>query len=200
MKKSIFGKIGAAAVVLTLVTSSLVGGTFAKYATTVNGKATAAVAKWAVDFKDGNTSIKDDTTAVVLKNMNTKAATTDNEKLAPGSNGTISLTVDGTGTEVGYTYKVKANVSSFNVPIVFYSDENMTDDNKLKVEDGAITLASATVDKDNVGTVQTINVYWKWPDDEANSVNDTKLGNGETAVVGNIPLTLTAEQLITTTP
>ena len=44
MKKSIFGKIGAAAVVLTLVTSSLVGGTFAKYTSSASasGKVTAA--------------------------------------------------------------------------------------------------------------------------------------------------------------
>ena len=51
MKKSIFGKIGAAAVVLTLVTSSLVGGTFARYATEKSATATAAVAQWNVSFK-----------------------------------------------------------------------------------------------------------------------------------------------------
>ncbi|MBS6955305.1 MAG: hypothetical protein KH230_18975 [Enterocloster asparagiformis] len=51
MKKSIFAKIGAAAVVLTLVTSSLVGGTFAKYVTNAKGTATATVAEWGVTFK-----------------------------------------------------------------------------------------------------------------------------------------------------
>ena len=62
MKKSIFGKIGAAAVVLTLVTSSLVGGTFAKYVTNASAKANVTVASWGVTFnKDENASFDNQT-------------------------------------------------------------------------------------------------------------------------------------------
>lgn len=46
MKKGLVSKLGGAALVLTLVTASLVGGTFAKYTKTISGTATATVAKF----------------------------------------------------------------------------------------------------------------------------------------------------------
>ena len=48
-------RIGLLALVLTLVTASLVSGTFAKYVTTVNGTGTVQVAQWVAEI-DGKTT------------------------------------------------------------------------------------------------------------------------------------------------
>lgn len=191
MKKNIFTKIGAAAVVLTLVTASLVGGTFAKYTSTVSATGTASVAKWAVAFKEGaDNTLETGKAAVVLKNENTKAAVKDGE-IAPGSFGTIELTIDGTGSEVGYKYTVTANNQGINgVPITFYSDaERKT---KIDFTGNEAEVGTGTVALANVGTPKTVELYWAW--DSASDTTDTNLG--ETPVDGTITLDITAEQYI----
>lgn len=52
MKKGLVSKLGATAVVLTLVTASLVGGTFARYTKEVIGTASVKVAKFNLDTTD----------------------------------------------------------------------------------------------------------------------------------------------------
>lgn len=195
MKKSIFTKIGAAAVALTLVTASLVGGTFAKYTSTVTATGTASVAKWAVAFKEGaSNKLETGAATVVLKNENTNAVTKDGE-IAPESFGTIALTIDGSGSEVGYKYTVKANNSKLGtVPVAFYSDAARTQ--KIDFTSNEAEVGSGTVALADVGTVETVNIYWAW--DSASDTADT--GLGETPVDGTVTLDITAEQLITTTP
>ena len=193
MKKSIFGKIGAAAVVLTLVTGSLVGGTFAKYTSTAIGTGTAQVAAWKIAMKEGTNPIAGDAFSFNLINMNDKAATTDG-KIAPGSFGEIKLSIDGTGSDVGYSYKIEADTSALTgVPIKFYSDaEKKTE---LTPVSGKITVSSADVDLDAVGTPVAADIYWEWNKDSIDTA-DTTLGvNGSS---GTITVTMTADQLIKT--
>lgn len=192
MKKSIFTKIGAAAVALTLVTSSLVGGTFAKYTSTVSASGTASVARWAVAFKEGaSNALNTGSAKVVLKNENTKAATNDGE-IAPDSFGTIALMIDGTGSEVGYTYTVTANNGGLGtVPVAFYSDAERTQ--KINFTSNEAEVESGTVALDDVGTAKTVNIYWAW--ESADDATDTSLG--ETPIDGTVTLNITAEQLIT---
>lgn len=202
MKKSIFAKVGAAAVVLTLVTASLVGGTFAKYTSTVNGTGTAQAAKWAIAFKEGTNS-PDATTErldFALKNDNTNITTAEGT-IAPGATGQIDLSIDGTGSEIGYAYTIEADIASLgSVPIKFYSDAERTDANELKATDNKITLGSDSVELDAVGTPVTKTIYWKWADVEANNAADTTLGEktAEADRKGTIALTMTATQLVKT--
>lgn len=194
MRKSIFAKIGAAAVVLTLVTSSLVGGTFAKYTSSTAGTGTAQVAKWAIAFKEGDTSITGNTFTFDLKNTNSEVVTID-DKLAPGSEGEIKFVINGTGSEVGYTYSAEADVSGLNgVPIKFYSNAGRT--TPLTVTDNKIAFASKDVALGDVGTDQTIEIYWAW-DKSSSDTDDTALGKAGTQ--GTITLDVTAEQLVTNT-
>lgn len=185
MKKSIFSKLGAGALVLTLVTASLVGGTFAKYTSTVTGSATATVAKWAVDLKSGGTSVEGAT--LKLENANVAITTTDN-KLAPGTHGTLALTLDGTGTEVDYTYTVTLDKTSLGgIPIDFYEGTDNTGT--------PITFAGNTAElkKDAVGTKTTenINIYWEW-DTASSDTDDTALGEAGTS--GALALEMVATQ------
>ena len=57
MKKRFnFGRLGALALALTLITTCLTGGTLAKYTSSTVGTGTATVAKWAVVLKANGTS------------------------------------------------------------------------------------------------------------------------------------------------
>lgn len=191
MKKSIFGKVGAAAVVLTLVTASLVGGTFAKYTSTATGTGTAQVAKWAIAMKEGDNAITGDTFTFTLENSNANAVSK-KDTIAPGSDGEIKFAINGENSEVGYSYIVNADISLLGgIPIKFYSDaakshEITFTDNKAEVAKGDVELA-------DVGTEKTASIYWAW-DSTSTDAKDTTVGIAGTA--GTITVTITAEQYI----
>lgn len=189
MKKSIFSKVGAAAMVLTLVTASLVGGTFAKYTSTASGTGTATVAKWAIAMKQNDTAITNNTFTFDLANTNTNAATVAG-KIGPESKGEIKMTIDGTGSEVGYTYDITFDTSGLgNVPIKFYKDAEMN--TELTYTDKKVSMTD-NVEQTAVGTAKDVVVYWKW----VSEGDATDTGLGETPVSGTVAVTMTANQLV----
>lgn len=105
MKKGIFAKLGAVACVLTLVTTSLVGGTFAKYTSKIETNTTAVAAKWGVVFNDSTGNSITNNTAVELVNTNDNAPSKDGT-IAPGSTGEIAIDVVGTDSEVPFDYEI----------------------------------------------------------------------------------------------
>ncbi len=192
MKKSIFSKVGAAAVVLTLVTASLVGGTFAKYTSTVSGTGTATVAKWAIAMKQNDAAASENFT-FNLANTNTNAATADG-KIGPESQGVIKMTIDGTGSEVGYEYNITFDTKDLgNVPIKFFENADMSTELTYTGTEATMT---GKVEKDKVTVAKDVNVYWKWV--STSDTVDTGLGESETPVTGDIAVTMTANQLIET--
>lgn len=185
MKKSLFSKVGAAAVVLTLVTASLVGGTFAKYTSSVNGTAAATVAAWKIAFKDGADTEITESSTIALKPMKT-----DNKKadvIVPGDKGTLELNVDGSGSEVGFTYTITINPQTENVAnVTFYSDENCTE--ALAEKDLTGKVAYSTTESMNATTT----IYWMLDE-------DIKVGEDANGVAGkilNYDVTITADQTI----
>lgn len=193
MKKNIIAKIGTAAVVLTMVTASLVGGTFAKYTSTVEGSAKATVAAWKVAFNDGKgQSIKD--TAIVLTNQNTNAGT-ETDTIAPGSYGTIELTIDGSATEVAFQYDIVLDkVGLGDIPIKFYDKAiNETDKTEYTADAGKTTIQIPTSTPVTAKSSATETIYWEWV--SQGDVEDTKLGNSETKVEGTIKIKMTATQI-----
>lgn len=156
MKKSIFSKVGAAAMVLTLVTASLVGGTFAKYTSTVEGTAKAKVAAWNVAFSSGQTdfaAVKD----ISLVTADAKGRA--DGKILPGEKGTIEFKVDGSKSDVGFTYKIKiAAPDNETLPVKFYTDQNYATELPAEGVDG-IVYYSATEEM-----IDTPKIYWILPD------------------------------------
>lgn len=188
MKKSIFSKVGAAAMVLTLVTASLVGGTFAKYTSTLEGKATATVAQWKVDLTDGKNSL---TQPIILKNENTNAGMTDGV-VGPGAFGNFKLVVDGTGTQVDYEYKLAFDASKIKAPIKFYKGTDATGE-----EITSAGIPGETVEADAIDKKSVIDVYWVW-DNKEDLTTDTSIGEAADGSAESVNITVTAEQVITT--
>lgn len=168
-KRSYVSCLGALAVAMTLVTTSLTGGTMAKYATEVTGSATATVAAWS--FKANG----DDTTMTGIDLGNTANRASYNEKtikegvIAPGTEGSFEIVVDGTGSEVGIKCSIKIS----------------NDDGANGIPDGFIfnvdgkpyTLGTPieeiiAYDETAKAMKKTITVTWEWPNG-----NDTASNN-----------------------
>ncbi len=209
-RKGLVARLAVLAVVLCLVTMSLTAGTLAKYASEFDGTATATVAKWAVAFKDGDGNAFSDTNTLTLNLKDTAKETAKlvkADRIAPGTTGSFALAVDGTGTEVAFSYTIELDMSAADLqkaPIKFYSNEACT--TPLTVTGNKVTLTGNVLTDGTVSNKETI--YWKWDstayDAETNEdIRDTKVGEASAAAAGGgglvyeIPVTIHAEQLLT---
>lgn len=177
--------------VLTLITSCFVGGTFAKYVTEGEGKDSARVAKWGVEVEvtgDGFRTMygKDDTASNIKGNT---VISLDGDKVvAPGTKGTFAgITITGQ-PEVAVEIKTTAdvNLSGWNVgpdgefycPLKFtiggqtingldYSKSTSGGENsfqaaiKKAIEDATTQEVEAGTDLSRIG--ESITYSWEWP-------------------------------------
>ena len=189
MKKFSTSKLVVLMLVLTLVTSCLVGGTFAKYTAEISTSDTARVAKFAVtafgtDATENATAtvnlfevakvydLKDVTDFSVsgTADADIKTATDGTPIIAPGCWGEFSYDVANT-SEVTVTYAVDYTVNEAGVPLQWSVDgTNWTDD---LADLAAANLAMETGADSN-------RVLWKWEFD-GNDTTDTALGVAGTA-------------------
>lgn len=102
MKKNWFLRIGLISLVLALATTCLLGGTFAKYTTTVSGSDNIQVAKFAFKATDGGTELENGGAVINLfDDAKTDATgTVQTGMFAPGVYGTFKIVLDNTGSDV----------------------------------------------------------------------------------------------------
>lgn len=110
-------RLGALALTLTMVTTCLLGGTLAKYTTTVSGTDSVTVAKFGYEANDGANDIEfttgDPVDIDLFDNLKTNATgtiaydedendtvTTGDMMLAPGAYGSFDIQLDGTLSDV----------------------------------------------------------------------------------------------------
>jgi|LSQX01.2.fsa_nt_gb beta-mannanase len=189
MKKNRILKIGLLALALTLVTASLVSGTFAKYITTASGTGTVNVAKWYATVSDGtNKAGTGETGTVNFDLFNTIYNATDvvADRVAPGTNGSFSLTYNTTDTEVDHQVTITLEKKSGTIPT------NMTFE---IVAGSGLTATPATLDFNTTpkatfttgkilaaattGKTGTLTINWEWPFESGTDSVDT--GEGFTA-------------------
>ena len=195
MKRNRWMRAGGLLLVLTLITSCFVGGTFAKYVSEAQGDDTARVAKWGVEVTvtgDGfKTSYgKDDINSSVTGA--TVISSTEEKVVAPGTGGTFGG-VEITGKpEVAVKIETTADVelSGWNVadggefycPLVFkigdktingldYSKSTAGGENsfqaaiKKAIEDATTQEVEAGTDLTAIG--ENITYSWEWPFENA---------------------------------
>ena len=207
-KKNTFMRLAMALVLLVLVTTSAVGGTFAKYVTTDSASASARVAKFGVKIVA--------TSDAFSKEYNGTGGTvtvqaTENV-LAPGTNGTLA-DVKLTGTPevaVNVEYTVDLKLENWKIdsveycPLVFQVGHNVfkidgstiktVAELELAVED-AITDLNGELPVNSDVSVKNSMMTWEWAFN-VNDVNDTALGDqaadGNPATISlNITCTVT---------
>lgn len=184
MKKNVMLKIAAVLLVAVLLTTCAISSTFAKYVTEYTSTAeTARVAKWGLEV---------DTTSVASQklfhskymNGNGVTATTGDMIMAPGTEGSISLSslVKGTAevsaqVQIYVSYVANGFMvdgGSYNPVVVKVNDTAIFPNEQgtwQTVGDPIIVLANKTVDAADTN----LKIEWKWAFDGENA-KDTKLG------------------------
>lgn len=125
MKKNKMLRLASVLLVLTLLTTSIIGGAFAKYTTQTTATDTARVAKWGVTFGTHTdlfaTAYKDEKVDSSATNATVKVSTGDtNNLVAPGTKGT-GFGVKSAGTpEVSYSMTIKLD-SNAQMPTLKYT-------------------------------------------------------------------------------
>lgn len=124
--------------------------TYSRYFNKAGGDANIKVATW--NFKVNSNT---------LENININLADTlvensySNTSVIPGTKGIIRLNIDFSGTKVATSYTIVVDKSVTVIPdnLKFYSDSNMTKE---------FTDFSGNVSLDDIDTIVTKNIYWKW--------------------------------------
>lgn len=186
MKKNWTMRAAVLLLVLTLMTSCFVGGTFAKYTSTVTGSDTATVAKWsfkqnaaelvgqnAVTFNLFDTITNDDA------NGNSVAA----NKIAPGTSGSFALAITN-DSEVKATYAITYTVTNNSVPIEFSVDGGANWSNSLA------NVSATTLE---IGDDINITVQWRWKFNGGVDATDTAAGKAASDVT--VQAVVTFEQV-----
>ncbi|MDD3537666.1 MAG: hypothetical protein PHH65_05360 [Eubacteriales bacterium] len=192
MNRSWVSKFAGLVLVLTLITTSLVAGTYAKYVTTVSGSDNVIVAKWRAVI---NGTAATTTTAAIDFDIFTTSDETgvNGVLLAPGTSGSFTLAYDMTGTQVAHNLLITMDVDNDFASIDnfdFFKDSAHTA--VLTPSGGAIELLDADFAPDSP-TNSAITVYWAWPFETAGG-DTADTVDGITPVTGDVTLNFTATQ------
>ncbi len=122
MRKNKMLRMASALLILVLLTTSVVGGTFAKYTTSTEATDTARVAKWGVTFGAHSDLFATSYNGTDSNSANVTVKSSNSDKLvAPGTTGTgFSIKISGT-PEVSYEVKVKLDNGNAKVPTLKYT-------------------------------------------------------------------------------
>lgn len=159
MKKNKIMRIASAVLVMVLITTCAISGTFAKYTTSNSGGDSATVAKWGVQITvNGNLFAKeynaDDTATLGAEAKSVKAEGTA-DIIAPGTSGTVAGVVISGKPEVAVNVKYVATVD--------LGDNWTGADGKfycpLKIQIGSTTLKGTDTTTDPDDPANLIPVY-----------------------------------------
>ena len=205
MKKNRLMRVAAMLLVLTLVTSCFVGGTFAKYTSTFSGTDEARVAKWAfsvggsaVDLKTTKTfdfelfkasEIKEEDLSGDDGEVDTNGILDDAKVIAPGTAGTLTVGLKNE-SEVDAVYTVVYASDEEGVPLQWSVNgtawvDNITD----------LNIASTGID---MGATKDVVLYWKWAfvdDAVVTQSDDADTLLGVDGANPNVTVTITATQV-----
>ncbi len=138
---------------------------YAKYKTTLTGNGTATVAKWSFKVNGQTQIIPDIDLATTMKKVNNVAE----NKLAPGTEGSFDLNLDATGSEVAIDYNIKLAITEKPSNLRFYTDSSYT--KEIASTDGVMNV-SGVMSLEEVKTIQTKTIYWKWAYQTGTAAND----------------------------
>lgn len=195
MKKKMFGRLGAAAVALTLITTAMMSGTLAKYTNSYSGKVKVDAAAWSFTAKSGSTEL---TTNTTLSLGTTTTNGIEEGKIAPGSKGSFDVAVDNSGSEVSAEYKINITAATTDSKKLIEALQFSTDGGASWKSFDNITTAgvldSGTL-KGKSGTEaenkKTVTIDWRWQEGSADVVANTTAGADNSYSGGTTELTVT---------
>ena len=190
MKKNRTMRVATLLLALTLITSCFVGGTFAKYTSSTNAKATATVAKWSIlvdgeDIATSNQAAIIDMFSTILDSNDETETDVKMDMIAPGTKGSYEIVVENAS-------EVTANVS-----IDFQYDSALPLTVTFKEKDASAAYDGGDI-RMEAGENKTIVVEWEWPFEAVSprtDADDTALGTAEVASEFTVTAAITATQV-----
>lgn len=159
MKKNKMMRLASVLLVAVLLSISAIGGTFAKFTDTYEGKATATVANWAFEMNDEaiSNSFQFNLGDTLTEIGGGVEAEVDTEKhvIAPGTQGTFDIKLENL-SDVTAAYAITIGGGVNNLPVNFTFGGH------------ADAAGEGTI---GFGQTATITVTWEWPwtEDSENS-------------------------------
>lgn len=205
MKRNTILRVSAILLVLTLLSTCVISGTFAKYTTSANANDDARIAKWGVVVEataEAFTENDDDTVISFVSGENV---------LAPGTDGNLcGLTITGQ-PEVAVKIDATAELeltdwavdSAYYCPLVItvgnteFKGNDYADAEAFEkaVEDAIVAeIAVASVDP-NTNLADAVAVTWAWAYEGNDDVKDTALGNAAAPATISIAVSVTVTQI-----
>ena len=205
MKRNTILRVSAILLVLTLLSTCVISGTFAKYTTSANADDDARIAKWGVVVEataEAFTENDDDTVISFVSGENV---------LAPGTDGNLcGLTITGQ-PEVAVKIDATAELelTDWAVDGVYYcplvitvgttefkgNDYADAEAFEKAVEDAIVAeIAKDSVDP-NTNLADSVAVTWAWAYEGNDDVKDTALGNEANPDTISIAVSVTVTQI-----
>lgn len=204
MKKNKMMRLASVLLVLCLLTTSVISGTFAKYTSEATASDDARVARWAFKVGDANIAKSETITFDLFQTIydTDGSAETDVQNklgdgktvIAPGTSGYFEIKLQNT-SEVTANYAIDYTVTNNIGAHIQFSVDNgatWTDDLADVAVSDETTLA--------IGSgVETIKVMWKWAYESTTDTNwdadDTTLGIAEDLATLTVAAKITATQV-----
>lgn len=212
MKKNRVMRFASVILILTLLSTSVISGTFAKYVTKEEGTDTGRVATWGFvsDYAEGEVEITDLFMTAYDQNVLGTA-----DVIAPGTTNSASFAFKYAGQEaapeVAYTFAVSVEGSTIdadieNNPNIQWKldngdwgewDDLMTDIKTLSGDaSGTKTYAAGQLPEGFAdGANHTIAWRWVFSTSDAQDIDDTEMGNKAALDEVTVKITVTATQI-----
>ena len=157
-----------------LLASSAVGiWAWARYQSSIQGGATAQVAKWSFKVTGGSNQTKEVSFPITRTDTNTTVA---EGKLAPGTSGQIDIEVDVTGTETDLVYTISGTMVNMPRNLKLYYDVEKTQE--LAVVEQQFSKGNyMTVNDIEQSGVKVETIYWAWPFETGETEEDIVRNN-----------------------
>lgn len=166
---------------------------YARYASNATSTMAAQVAPWKVSINN-NDIVSTNTFTLADVDWEEDEYIADGY-IAPGREGTLNIEIDPTGSKVAMRYKLEIDESNITNDSIIISSVTASTGDVTKESDGVYT---GTIPLDEVTSntkkVLTVTITWNNPETTTTDTNDTSTGT--TATDFEIPITLTASQLV----
>lgn len=152
-QKNLKKKILIILLLLLIILIGLLGSTYSKYITQVEGKGVIEVAKWAF-LVNGQTATMTNINLAQTYNSSTLMQ----NRIAPGTRGSFDIIVDARGSEVGIDYDVKF-LNETNKPTNLNFNYNGTIVSSIR---DLQELLKGNIPADSTEKVKTFTIQWFW--------------------------------------
>lgn len=161
-------KIVLIVAILSSILLAFMGGqSFSKYVSEVRGNGVAEVATWSFKVNGQKEQVQ---TIQLSSTCNNETLV--GNKIAPGTNGSFNIIVDGTGSDVGINYNIKfENESAKPTNLKFiYDNQEYSSIDELQ------NNLSGTIHANDEDKTRILTINWKW---------DYETGKDETEIASN---------------